>query len=332
MIEHITYIESDQLNPYRNLGLEEQLLLNCQEQECILYLWQNKQTIVIGRNQNAWKECLTHQLREDGGHLVRRLSGGGAVYHDLGNLNFTFLVRKENYDLEKQLQVILRAVEMLGICAEKSGRNDILVDGRKFSGNAFYETGDYCYHHGTLMVDVNVNELSRYLTVSEEKLKLKGVDSVRSRVVNLHDLNPEITIESLKISLKKAFEETYGMRSQVRKKEDLNGKALEKSVKKFESREWIYGRKMEFQEELSHQFPWGSLTMQLQIDQGKIKDVMIFSDSMKPDMIESIPKYLKNHTYENHVLTSELSLYWTMDPQEEAMIEDIRSWLGAAEL
>ncbi|SHJ84360.1 lipoate--protein ligase [Hespellia stercorisuis] len=332
MIERITYIESDQVDPYWNLAIEEQLLLNCREQECILYLWQNKQTVVIGRNQNAWKECLTHQLEADGGYLVRRLSGGGAVYHDLGNLNFTFLVRRENYNLEKQLQVILRAVQMLGICAEKSGRNDILVDGKKFSGNAFYETGDYCYHHGTLMVNVDVNELSKYLTVSKEKLKLKGVDSVRSRVVNLRELNPEITIESLKAALLKAFEEIYGMQAETRSVEDLDGIPLEKSVQKFVSWNWIYGRKMEFHQELSHQFPWGNFTMQLQIDKGRIKDVMVFSDSMKPDMIENIPKYLKNHTYDNRVLHSELGLFWTTDPQEEAMLEDIRGWVRTAEL
>ena len=201
MIEKITYIETANTYPYQNLAVEEYLLLHCDKEECILYLWQNRNTVVIGRNQNAWKECLVSKLEEENGYPVRRLSGGGAVYHDLGNLNFTFLVRKENYNVDKQLNVILEAVKKLGIHAEKSGRNDILIDGHKFSGNAFYEQGDCCYHHGTLMVHVNLGELSRYLTVSKDKLQSKGVDSVRARVANLTEYAPDATVELLKQKL-----------------------------------------------------------------------------------------------------------------------------------
>ena len=103
MVTKLTYIESDQVNPYKNLAVEEYLLLHCENKECILYLWQNQNTVVIGRNQNAWKECKVTKLEEENGHLARRLSGGGAVYHDLGNLNFTFLVNKDEYSLEKSV-------------------------------------------------------------------------------------------------------------------------------------------------------------------------------------------------------------------------------------
>ena len=209
MIERLTYIETDNTNPYHNLALEEMLLENVEKNECILYLWQNKNTVVIGRNQNSWKECKVEFLEENGGNLVRRLSGGGAVFHDLGNLNFTFLVHKENYSVERQLQVIIKALEKFGLKAEKNGRNDITVDGRKFSGNAFYQLKDNCYHHGTLMVNVNMQDLSKYLNVSKDKLKSKGVDSVKSRVINLSSLCEEITISSLKDKLFEAFGEVY---------------------------------------------------------------------------------------------------------------------------
>ena len=256
MIEQLTYIETDNTHPYKNLAVEEYLLLHCRENECILYLWQNQNTVVAGRNQNVWKECLVSRLEEDNGHIVRRLSGGGAVYHDLGNLNFTFLVRKENYDVSKQLDVILKAVQKLGIAAEKSGRNDILADGRKFSGNAFYEKGDHCYHHGTLMVNVNMEDLSKYLTVSKEKLESKGVDSVRSRVVNLSEYVPELSIDLLKEKLREAFGEVYGLPVNTCETEDLNEKEIKERTIHFASWDWIFGKKLDFQYELSHRFSW----------------------------------------------------------------------------
>ena len=152
MIERIYLDEAGNTLPYGNLAREACLLEAVGVGECILYLWQNQRTVVIGRNQNAWKECRMEQLEADGGHLVRRLSGGGAVYHDLGNLNFTFLVREEDYDVSRQLEVLVGAVNRLGIHAEKTGRNDVTVDGRKISGNAFYRADGHCYHHGTIPV------------------------------------------------------------------------------------------------------------------------------------------------------------------------------------
>lgn len=123
MVTKLTYIESDQVNPYKNLGSGGVFTLHCEDKECILYLWQNQNTVLTGRNQNAWKECKVTKLEEENGHLARRLSGGGAVYHDLGNLTL-LLVNKDEYSLEKQLQVIINAMGRLGLKAEKSGRND----------------------------------------------------------------------------------------------------------------------------------------------------------------------------------------------------------------
>lgn len=332
MIENITYIESHETSPYQNLALEEYLLLHCAEKECILYLWQNQHTIVIGRNQNAWKECLVDKLEEEGGHLVRRLSGGGAVYHDLGNLNFTFLVRKENYDIEKQTQVILAAVQKLGIKAEKSGRNDILIDGKKFSGNAYYEQGSYCYHHGTLMVNVNLGELSRYLTVSKEKLQSKGVDSVRSRVTNLTEYAPDLTIDILKEKLLEAFEEVYEKKADVIEPESLEEEGIAKSRERFASWDWIFGKKLDFQYEVSNRFRWGQVTLQFKVKNGKIEDMAAFSDAMKPELIREIPRYLKGIRYRKESICTELELYWSEDQNEEAMMQDIISWIKLVDL
>ena len=332
MIEKITYIESDQFSPYRNLAVEEYLLLHCEDKECILYLWQNQNTVVIGRNQNAWKECRTTKLEEEGGHLARRLSGGGAVYHDLGNMNFTFLINKEEYDLDRQLQVIIGAMEILGLKAEKSGRNDILIDGKKFSGNAFYEQEKHCYHHGTIMVGVNMETLSRYLTVSKDKLKSKGVDSVKSRVTNLRDYLPELTMEELKVALKQSFEKVYGLKVRDKKIEDLDTGVIAEREKFFSSWNWLYGRKIDFQYELSHRFGWGGITLQFAVESGKIKDAIAWSDALNPDFIHTLPKYLKGLKYRKESICTELGLFWSDDPQEEGMMKDIIEWIRSEEL
>ena len=169
------FAEGQTFDPYFNLAMEKWLCDHLDGRR-ILYLWQNEHTVVIGKNQNPLKECRLAALKQDGGLLARRCSGGGAVYHDLGNLNFTFLVREADYSVPRQLEVILHALNALGIPAERSGRNDILADGRKCSGNAFYRSEGRCYHHGTLLVDVDRAAMSRYLTVDPAKLAAKGWD------------------------------------------------------------------------------------------------------------------------------------------------------------
>ena len=332
MIKKIAYLESENTYPYQNLAMEEYLLLHCDKEECILYLWQNRNTVVIGRNQNAWKECLVSKLEEENGYPVRRLSGGGAVYHDLGNLNFTFLVRKENYDVDKQLSVILEAVKKLGIRAEKSGRNDILIDGHKFSGNAFYEQGDCCYHHGTLMVNVNMGELSRYLTVSKDKLQSKGVDSVRARVANLTEYAPELTVDELKQKLLEACEEVYGLKANILKMDDLDAEEVAERTKKFASWDWIFGRKLDFQYELSNRFPWGQITLQIKVKNGRIEDMNVYSDAMKQDLMPEIKRYLKNIRYDKNAICTELGLFWSEDKEQEQMMSDIIEWIWSIDL
>lgn len=153
------FIASKSYNPWENLALEEYLLNNLNENEIILYLWQNKDTIVIGRNQNAWQECSVNKLQEKEVKLARRLSGGGAVFHDQGNLNYTILMPKAEYELEKQLQIILAALQNLGFKAKFSGRNDILCQNKKVSGTAYYFGTKAAYIHGTVLVNSDLKNL-----------------------------------------------------------------------------------------------------------------------------------------------------------------------------
>lgn len=332
MINKTAYIESTGVNPHRNLAMEEYLFSRCEEDEVILYLWQNENTIVIGKNQNAWKECRISKIEEEGAVIARRISGGGAVFHDLGNLNFTFLASKENYDLKKQLEVILRAVQKLGIHAEASGRNDILVDGQKFSGNAFHEHKGRCYHHGTIMVNVKLGELNKYLNVSKKKLESKGIRSVRSRVTNLIDYNPKLTIDQLKKALRETFEEVYGHKSRIIKEDELDQAAVRSLYEKYSSWDWVYGRKFEFQYEVSERFGWGQVDLQFQVDSGMITDLAVYSDSLKPEVIQELPEKLKGIRYNNQAMGEKLGELHSEEEQEEAMFRDMERWIRGVEL
>ena len=292
MITRISIYQSWDVDPYENLATEKYLLDTVQPDQCILYLWQNQNTVVIGRNQNPWVECRTTLLEEEGGKLARRLSGGGAVFHDIGNLNFTFLVSDENYDVDKQLSVIQKACAMAGIFAEKSGRNDLLTQGCKFSGNAFYKSKGNAYHHGTLLIDVDMGKLSRYLSPSKAKLEAKGISSVRSRVINLKELAPELTCEQMRRFMCAGFEAVYGLKAdtitlteealtQIRQTAATNG-----------SWEFLYGTPLPFTFSCESRFSWGSIHLQLQTKSGQIIAAKAYSDAMDWQLSELIEKAL----------------------------------------
>ena len=286
MITRTRIYISDSTCPYHNLAIEEHLLHLVEDGECILYLWQNKHTVVIGRNQNALKECNTEKLEADGGKLARRLSGGGSVYHDLGNLNFTFLVKERDYDVDRQLSVIVRALEDFGLKAEKTGRNDLCIDQRKFSGNAFYRHLGRCYPHGTIIVDVDLENMTKYLNVSRDKLRSKGVSSVKSRVVNLKELNNSINIPDLKRALIKAFAEIYGAEPESIPDRDLDREEIKKLEEKYASHKWLFGKRMKADLSLSRRFDWGEISINLQIQGDSIAEVQVFSDAMDETIAE----------------------------------------------
>ena len=286
MIERIAVYESDGFDPHRNLAIEQHLLETVLGGCCLLYLWRNERTVVIGKNQNAWAECRTTLLSDEGGRLARRLSGGGAVYHDLGNLNFTFLMREEDYDLPRQLSVIQRACTLCGIETEISGRNDLLASGRKFSGNAFYHHEGHAYHHGTLLVDVDADAMGRYLSPSKAKLEAKGVESVRSRIVNLRELNPALTVDMLKAAMKQAFSEVYGLPL------DLPPVIDEARVKglsaHYASDAWLFGQKLPFTFRCESRFLWGGIELQIRADRGVITDAKVYTDAMDDGLADKL--------------------------------------------
>ena len=279
-------------DPYQNIATEKHLLETVPQGCCILYLWQNKNTVVIGRNQNAWVECRTTLLEEEGGKLARRLSGGGAVFHDLGNLNFTFLVPTEDYDLQRQLEVIRVACARAGIRAEASGRNDLLVDGYKFSGNAFYHSQGHSYHHGTLLIDVDMDKLSRYLTPSKAKLEAKGVASVRSRVANLNIFCPDLTCDKMRQYMEEAFGEVYGIQPEAIVPSPAQQTAVAQYSQQLRDWQWLYGPKLPFSFACEARFDWGSISLQLQVEAGVIRTAQVYSDAMDWEIADATAKAL----------------------------------------
>lgn len=280
----LQFIVSDQTEPYWNIAVENFLV---ESAECVtLYLWRNRRTVVIGQNQNPYSEVNVEALEADGGFLMRRKTGGGAVYHDDGNLNFSFVVPKALYDQQRQFSVIQRAVESFGLHTELSGRNDILAEGRKFSGNAFSKGRLNDLHHGTLLISGDMSDLAHYLKPKPAKLQKHGVASVRSRVVNLAELNPAITPESIAPRLKEAFFSEYSEYSENSENSDFSEIIKRPEVRAlhdhFASPEWKYGRWRTFTAQHSAQFDWGGVELALTVDEsrGIITDVQIASDAL----------------------------------------------------
>ncbi|MDO4812900.1 MAG: lipoate--protein ligase [Eubacteriales bacterium] len=294
MIHTIFYYIEHGTDPYENLALEQYLTETAQDGVCTLYLWQNRHTVVIGRNQNAWQECRTTELEKDGGTLVRRLSGGGAVYHDLGNLNFTFCVRTQDYDLHRQQRVIVEACRLLGIPAEISGRNDVLTDGRKFSGNSFYSHDGHSFHNGTLLLNVDMANLGKYLNPSKAKLNSKGVASVRSRVVNLCELKPELTLTMMENAMIAAFETVYGCKARSMTTADFDRKRLEELHAQFASWDWNYGKMRPFSFSCAHRFSWGEITLEFAVRNGLCEDVTVYTDAMETDFAAPLREGLRS--------------------------------------
>lgn len=292
---------SKEVNPYYNLAIEEELFENVKEDEMILYLWQNEKTIVIGRNQNPYVECDIDAMEKDNISLARRLSGGGTVYHDLGNLNFTFITSKNNENLNKQLKVIKKALKVFNISVEFSGRNDLLCDGKKFSGHAFYEENNSYYHHGTLMVDIDITMLQKFLKPSKLKLQSKGIKSVKSRVINLKDKVPNITIDSLIDALKESFKIVYG---NVKEESILNKDCYSpRYIDKYSCKKWIYGESPKYTINLEQTLNIGNIQVLLDVESGIINNVKIYSDTLLNINFEDIQNKLIHKEFDRNKIT-----------------------------
>jgi lipoate---protein ligase len=283
--------QSKNTNPHYNLALEQYLLETCPVDTVRFYLWQNEHTVVIGKNQHAQTEVHYEKLIEDKGTLARRTSGGGAVYHDLGNLNFSFIAYGSLFNIAKQMEMMAETLRNLGYNAAVNGRNDIEVDGAKVSGNAFAHLKNQHLHHGTLLVNVYKPSLGKYLNVNPKKLQRKNVESVAARIANLNDIKP-ITIPTLidtLFSTVQTYYQTYANLLPIPIEFD------ESKVKNFSSIEWLLGKQNNETVYFEDCFDFGCIKWMMEVKDGVIVNNNIYTDSMDTDWCRSIERAVNGH-------------------------------------
>jgi len=274
------YIQLGSTNPYYNLAAEEFVLYNMKDDAYFL-LWQNDNTVVVGRHQNVVEEVDVNRAEELGVRIVRRNSGGGAVYHDPGNLNFSFItdwVPDRHTNLDIFLEPVIDVLAELGVTAEKHGRNDLVAGGRKISGNAQYIHGGRLLHHGTLLVCSNLSRMPEVLRPQTDKIVSKGIKSVRGRVGNICEFSKSpITVETLIDALKAAILSDCGTEGYVFTGEQSD--RIERLAKeKYETWEWNFGSSADYSYKNSRRFPGGKIEVRLDVENGVIGRCRVFGD------------------------------------------------------
>ena len=306
------FVPNELNDPRINLAIEIFLLQEMKVDEPILLFYINEPSIIIGRNQNTIEEINKEYVDEHGIHVVRRFSGGGAVYHDFGNLNFSFIMPDDGNsfrDFEKLTKPIVQALHEMGVeGAQLKGRNDLVINDMKFSGNAMYATNGRMFAHGTIMFDSDINEVVNALKVRKDKIESKGIKSIRSRVTNIKPFLPkekqDMTTEEFRQEiLLKIFgvDSVEDVKTYELTEEDWV-KINEISDKYYRNWDWNYGKSPAFDIERRHRFPIGSIEVRLNVAEGKITDAKIFGDFFGLGDIADVEQALIGTRYAKEVL------------------------------
>lgn len=299
-------------DPRINLAIEEYVLKHMDvDKDSFLLFYINEPSIIIGKNQNTAEEINTEYVDANGIHVVRRLSGGGAVYHDLGNLNFSFITKDDGEsfrNFKKFTEPVVEALAKMGVKAELLGRNDLLVDGKKISGNAQFATNGRMFSHGTLLFDTEIERVVSALKVRKDKIESKGIKSIRSRVTNISEhLDEPMTIEQFKMGI---LESVFGGKENIQYAE-LTERDWEKihelSAERYGNWNWNYGKSPKFNMQHSHRFPVGGIDVRLQVNKGIIEDIHIYGDFFGVGEVSAIEEQLKGVQYNRESITDALS-------------------------
>ena len=317
------YIRNNSTDAYFNMAFDEYALEQLPLDEPLFYLWQNRSAVIIGLNQNAYAEVDIDYLCQHDIALARRITGGGAVYHDLGNLNYTIVGRSSDIerDYPEYTRYMLHALQALGVQAELSGRNDILVDGRKVSGYAKRVYKDRLMVHGTLMYDVDIDKLTRVLTPPTEKFLTKGIASVKSRVANLRDYLPGITtVGALSLALEQHLSRQYQDEEYLLTEEQLT-EIRSIAASKFATTDWIYGRAPGSTVTYARRLPCGNVEVHLNIKKGHIESCRIGGDFIGNSPVTTIEDLLKGCLYERAALQQRLQGFYIQDHLDNTTAE-----------
>ncbi|HEO8421470.1 MAG: lipoate--protein ligase [Niallia sp.] len=297
-------------DPRINLAIEEYALKNLDINETFLLFYINEPSIIIGKNQNTIEEINTEYVESKGIHVVRRLSGGGAVYHDLGNLSYSFITKDDGdsfHNFRKFTEPVVQALKSMGVNAELSGRNDLLAEGRKISGNAQFSTRGRMFTHGTLLFDSEMDHIVSALKVKKDKIESKGIKSVRSRVANITEFLPKkISIEEFRrLLLSYLFDGEENVQEYVLTEEDWE-KIHQLSKERYQNWDWNYGKSPKFNLQHSHRFPVGQIDVRFDVVKGIVKNCKIYGDFFGVGDVEDIEKRLIGVRYDRSELEKAL--------------------------
>lgn len=336
-MSRIRILLSTSTNPWFNLAVEDVIFRNMPTDQRVLFLWRNADTVVIGRAQNPWRECRTDKMEADGVKLARRQTGGGAVFHDLGNTNFTFMAAKPEYDKSISTGIVLKALATLGIEGQANGRNDLVIEDanglKKFSGSAYRETLDRGFHHGTLLLNADMSRLADYLSPDLKKLQAKGITSVKSRVINLNAVKPDIDHQQVCNAIIQAFEQHYDEHEHVQPElisEQQLPADLPELKHKYETQsswDWNFGQTPPFSHKLDERFSWGGVEVLLDVEKGNIKQASIYTDMLDPSPLEALAKQLKDKSYQPRVIGQCVAAVGEQYPLHRESLNELEQWL-----
>lgn len=298
-------------DPRINLAIEEYALKQLPDNDDYLLFYMNEPSIIIGKNQNTIEEINADYVAEKSIHIVRRLSGGGAVYHDLGNLNFSFITNDDGqsfHNFRKFTEPVVQALKELGVEAELTGRNDIQVGERKISGNAQYSTKGRMYSHGTLLFASEMEHVVSALKVNAEKIQSKGIKSIRSRVANITEfLDKDMTIEEFRLAILHSIFGGGEVEEYKLTEEDWV-KIHELSRERYQSWDWNYGKSPKSNFRASKRFEnIGTVEVQLDIEKGRIKEAKIYGDFFGVRDVSELEAKLHDIPYDRQEVTNALA-------------------------